>query len=263
MCAGAHCAPVYAIWDMCEIPAAALLAALACVTGASASLAAGAGPHNLRGPSMRIRSIIIGAAAVLGLAATPAFACKGKNTLFSDDFREVDDSWNSDAAVVSVEDGRVKIKPQVNVGNTILYPVTAFDTMDYCVTIRMPNKVEATNDATEGGMIFWASDYSNYFKYAILASGDIHVSRLIKNNWTTVLAWKKLPEAKTGAGAKNRLRVTTAKGTVTFSINDVKFGAVKSLPPVGAGQIGLFASSEKTTRDAWKFSDLVVTDAPQ
>ncbi|MBV9635577.1 MAG: hypothetical protein JOZ40_13210, partial [Methylobacteriaceae bacterium] len=55
-------------------------------------------------------------AACLVLAAGPALACKGKEVKFSDDFRQVDDSWGADPSsdAVTVEDGKVKVKAKVN-----------------------------------------------------------------------------------------------------------------------------------------------------
>ena len=42
--------------------------------------------------------------------AVAAQACKGPTTLFSDDFREVDESWGVEGDSVSVDEGRVVIR---------------------------------------------------------------------------------------------------------------------------------------------------------
>jgi len=199
-------------------------------------------------------------AAALLVAATPAFACKGKTTMFSDDFREVDDSWGSDPAYVSVEDGRVKVKTDANTGYGILYSSTAFDKFDFCLTVRMPNNVEPTVSDGDGGLIFWASDNSNYYAFLISPNGAATVQRKNKGKWTVVVTSKKIEGVKTGPGAKNRLRVTADGGNLTFAINDLRFASIKGQAPPEPGQIGLRADSEATKRDAWKFFDLVVTD---
>ena len=214
------------------------------------------------GVFMRIRSIVLNAGVALVLAASPAFACKGKNTLFSDDFREVDESWGVDAAAVSVDGGRVVIKPDASRAYKILYPTTSFDSFDFCVSVRMPNNVHVTNptgDAT-AGLIFWASDYSNFFIFEISANGQVGVQRQAKSKYSTILAWRAVDGVNTGPGAKNRLRVTASGNTLTFMVNDTKVGSIKAPQPDGAGQIGIRAQSEKDRRDAWKYFDLVVTD---
>ena len=58
------------------------------------------------------------------LLATPAFACKGPNVQFSDDFREVDASWGAEPSMVTVEEGKVKIKADPNSGYNIIYSGT-------------------------------------------------------------------------------------------------------------------------------------------
>lgn len=57
------------------------------------------------------------------LMASPAFACKGPHVKFTDDFRQVDDSWGIDpkSDTVSVEAGKVKVKADPSGGYTILY----------------------------------------------------------------------------------------------------------------------------------------------
>ena len=214
---------------------------------------------------MRLRDLILNAGVVLVLAASPAFACKGPTSLFSDDFREVDESWGTDAANVTVEDGRVKIKAEPNSGYKLLYPSTSFDSFDLCITARMPNNVPVTNptgDAT-AGVLFWASDYSNFFVFEISANGQVGVERMTKNKWTTILNWRKVDGVNTGLGAKNRLRVTAEGNNLTFYVNDAKVAAIKAPQPDGAGQIGIRAQSEKNKRDAWKFFDLAVSDPPK
>ena len=219
---------------------------------------------NTKLANTKLRAALIGVGAALLIACSPAFACKGKS-LFSDDFREVDESWGTDAASVTVEDGRVKIKADPNSGYKILYPSTSFDNFDYCVTARMPNNLAATNptgDAT-GGLLFWASDYANFFIFEVSANGMVAVERMTKSKWTTILNWRKAEGVNVGPGAKNRLRVTASNGSLTFTINETRVGTIKAPQPEGAGQVGLRAQSEKGKRDAWKFSDLLVTDAPQ
>ena len=130
-----------------------------------------------------IKNVSCAVALGVALIASPAAACKGTNSLFTDDFREVDESWGSDADNVSAQDGRVVIKPAEDKGYKILYKTTSFDSFDYCVTVRMPNNLHVSNPTgdSDAGLIFWASDYSNSFVFLVSANGQVGVQRLIKD----------------------------------------------------------------------------------
>ena len=106
----------------------------------------------------------------------------------------------------------------------------------------------------------WAQDHSNYYYLELDPNGKIALERKVKGKWVTVLGWRQVANAKTGAGAKNVLRVTTTGNTITVYVNDEKIASVKGQQPDGGGQIGLRADSERDKRDTWKFSNLKVTD---
>jgi len=134
-----------------------------------------------------------------------------------------------------------------------------FDDADLCVTVQMPNNFKV-GDAIEAGPLFWAQDHSNYYYFEIDPNGKVALERKVKGKWVTVLGWRQIPTAKTGAGAKNTLRVTTTGNTITLYLDDMKIASVKGQQPDGGGQIGLRADSEKDKRDTWKFMNLKVTD---
>jgi len=206
------------------------------------------------------------AAKLLVLAAcltlvTPALACKGRKTLFSDDFREVDASWAIEGDAISVDDGRAKIKANPDAGYRVLYGGALFDDADMCVTIRMPNDVAQPAKAS-AGIIFWARDYSNYYVFEMAANGLVTLQRLVRGAWIDIIDWRPIEGLSTGSGARNVLRVTTSGNLITTYVNDTKIGSVRGQPPEGGGKIGLRSESEEAKRDAWKFSDLKVTDLP-
>jgi hypothetical protein len=43
-------------------------------------------------------------------------------------------------------------------------------------------------------------------------------------------------------------------------VNGEKFASIKGQLPEGGGAIGLYAQSEKSSRDTWKFFDLKITE---
>lgn len=209
------------------------------------------------------KRILTAAAAILLLTLTPSLACKGPNVQFSDDFREVDASWAAEPGNVSVEEGRVKIKANPNGGYNLMYNGAPFDDADICITVRMPNDVDA-KDETAAGLLFWGVDYDNFYWFAIAPDGKATLQRKLKGKYSAVVAWKESDQIKIEHGAKNALRVTTSGNSITLWINDAKFGSVKGAVPAGGGLVGLRSESETAKRDTWKFSDLKVTDlAPQ
>ena len=201
------------------------------------------------------------AAAALLLASGPAFACKGQKTLFSDDFKQVDASWGFDSPDVSVEEGKVKVKPQPDISNLLMYKAILFTDADYCVTVRMPNSL-TDSDNTMAGPLFWATDYDNYYMFMITPSGYAEITRKVKGKWIDVIEWKQAADIKREPGAKNILEVRTSGDTIATFINDKPFASVKGQVPDGGGQIGMRAQSEKGQVDTWKFTGLAVTDLP-
>ena len=212
---------------------------------------------------MKMSKRILGAiAATLLVAATPALACKGAKIQFSDDFREVDASWGSEPGVVTVEDGKVKIKADANSGYNILYSGTPFTDADMCVTVSSPKDATVANQAA-GGLVFWGADYDNFYVFEIDPVGNASLQRKTKGKYVAVIPWKASELIRRDAGAKNILRVTTSGNEITLYINDLKFAALKGQVPDGGGVIGLHSESEKSKHDTWKFSDLKVTDLPK
>ena len=200
-------------------------------------------------------------AGAVALAGTPAWACKGSKTLFTDDFQQVDASWGLDAPDVTVEDGKVKVKPQPNISNLLIYKGLNFGESDLCMTVRMPNTV-SNNDNTMAGPVFWQGDYDNYYMFMITPSGYAEIARKLNGKWTREIDWKADPDIKTQAGASNTLRVLLSKNTITAYVNDAKFASVKGQMPEGGGRIGMRAQSEENQVDTWKFSSLKITDVP-
>ena len=199
-----------------------------------------------------------GIAAVALLTATPAFACGTGKVLFSDDFKQVDASWGFDSPDVQVEEGKVKVKPQPDISNLLVYKGLLFTDADYCLTVRVPNKL-SDNDNTMAGPIFWAKDYDNYYMFMVTPSGFAEITRKVNGKWIDVVEWKQSADIKRTTGAQNVLEVKTEAGTVSTFINGQPFASVKGQAPDGGGQIGMRAQSEKDQTDTWKFSGLQVT----
>jgi hypothetical protein len=204
-------------------------------------------------------------AALFGSKAPPAAApvaasdCTGK-VLLSDNFRQVDSSWGTDAGsdAVTVEDGKVKIKADVNSGYTILYSGLTFDDAQICVTAQVPKKLTKETELA-AGPVFWAEDYSNFYTFNVAPDGTAAILRKVKGKYVPVIAYHKTDGIKANPGDKNVLRVVTSGNSITAYINGVKFGSARGQAPSAGGQVGIRAESEKAQRDTWKFLDFKVT----
>ena len=192
------------------------------------------------------------------LAAPPAFACGTGKTLFSDDFKQVDASWGFDSPDVQVEEGKVKVKPQPDISNLLIYKGLLFTDADYCLTVRNPNRLN-DNDNTMAGPIFWAKDYDNYYMFMITPSGFAEITRKVNGKWIDVVEWRQVADIARPAGSQNLLEVRTDGSDIAAFINGKPFATVKGQMPDGGGQLGMRAQSEKEQVDTWKFSKLQVT----
>jgi len=209
-----------------------------------------------------MRSIAGVIAVGLALAAAPAQACKGKKVQFTDDFRQVDSSWGVDPDAVSVEDGKVKIKADPTTNYVVLYKGPKFIDADMCVTIQIPLLFGGRAEL-RAGPVFWAVNYDSYYAFLVQPDGRAALVHYDKGSMTPVIKLRAVENLKTDPGDKNVLRVTTRGNNVTAYVNDVKFASVNRRVPEGGGLFGLFAQSEPSHRDTWKFTDLKVTDLPQ
>ena len=208
--------------------------------------------------SAAIAAALAAAAVLLAATAPVQAACGDGKVLFSDDFKQVDSSWGFDSPDVQVEDGKVKVKPQPDISNLLVYKAILFTNADYCLTVRTPNKL-TDNDNTMAGPIFWAKDYDNYYMFMITPSGFAELTRKVDGKWIAVVEWKQAGDIKRGEGANNLVEVKTDGGDITASINGAVFATVKGQAPEAGGEIGMRAQSEKDQVDTWKFSKLMVT----
>jgi hypothetical protein len=201
--------------------------------------------------------------AALILVVGPALACKGPNVKFTDDFRQIDDSWavDPDTDTVTVRDGKARIKAGASEGFTVLYGGFIFDDADFCVTVQVPWLTDNL-DQPAAGPVFWGEDYGNYYTFTITPGGEAAIVRRVKGTWFYVMDYRKADSIKTRPGDKNVLRVTTRGDSITTYINDIRFATLKAQAPKNGGQIGLHAESEMAHRNTWEFIDLEVTDLP-
>jgi hypothetical protein len=191
----------------------------------------------------RILALLIGAAGVMGLGAGgSAFAECGKGkAIVSDTFETLDSaSWGAANDQQFVEKGWLQIKPKPGYTYQILSQSDFYGDGSLCGEVKI---VETGNlDATNGGLVFWATDYSNYYKVTVGPSenqGGFWVSRLTKGRWLTPVSWTVDPVIKAKLGDVNRIEVQMKGRTATIFINGKQLAQFNGFPPEGGGLIGV------------------------
>jgi len=69
------------------------------------------------------------------------------------------------------------------------------------------------------GLIYRAQDATRYYVFAVGADGYYTVMRVDGEDVTPLVAWQQFPHVRRG-GRANRLRLTCAGSTCTFTVND-------------------------------------------
>jgi hypothetical protein len=198
-----------------------------------------------------------------GPSPVPVSECTGK-VLLSDDFKQVDSSWGVSAEVVSVEEGKLKVKAKPGGHAGFVYPDRLFKDADYCVTIQSPNNLKEQRDGSLlAFFIFWVrQEAGETTLYALMVgpNGRAALGRGEKRQLLEVVGFRDVPGMNKGAGAKNAVRVSTTGDSITAYVNGRKFASVRAQAPEEGGMIGFWAQSEKASRDTWKFLNLKVTE---
>jgi hypothetical protein len=189
--------------------------------------------------------------------------CKpGATATFADDFKAVDTGWigvPSENAVLA--DGQLRIKAAVNSSWRTAYWSLIYKDITMCADVKSPTGIKAADD-TSGGVIFWGTDFDNYYSVSVFPDGSYSIDRRVSGSIVKVSPKAAHASVKKGQGADNRVKIVISGSTGTLYINDVKVQDFRGQPPPGGSAIGLFGESETNQRDEWGFSGVVVVEAP-
>ena len=174
--------------------------------------------------------------------------------LYEDNFSNLDPSWGIYSERLSIEDGKLTIKPSPNTTQSILNQSHVFDDADIRIEVVTPR-----GDANvPGGLIFWAKDHSNFYCFCIDAAGDFKISRYVTDRWLQPVDWTESEAVNKGIGQVNKLRVVTKGPQATAYINDKQVTTFNGQPPQGGGCIGVFGVSPENAQNTWQFTNLQV-----
>ena len=213
--------------------------------------------------SFRLGMGVLIVSAFVAMAASPALACKGAESLLRDDFTEADPAWGitwPDSSSFEIGGGKVVARSDAGTWASMWWNGSFFPAADACVTITMPSVRNPEN--VWGGLMFFAG--ASYIAY-ITPDGKAGVSRVDKGGWLNPVPAR--PFAAIKQGAPNTLRVVwsapqpdnSAKPSdpsVTIYINDQQFIKFK-VKPNNDRQIGLAVQSEGNNIE---FANIDVTE---
>jgi hypothetical protein len=209
--------------------------------------------------------VLLGAAAVLSLAAGPSLACLGKSDpAFDDNFANPDPGWPNGENVAATPQGLV-LKPPVNGSTWAVNGNYTMDGSDLCVTVALPATLpNPANEDTVGdvGVLFWKRDPDNYYMAAISPDGVAVVSRFLNGQWLTIVNPAHAEAIKTGPGAVNEIEVTAKGNAGSFYLNGTKIADFHGQAPPGGGPPGVYAESGPNVT-TWVFSRVQLYTLPQ
>jgi hypothetical protein len=178
----------------------------------------------------------------------------------ADDFKAVDPAWVLSIDVSYYADGQLTLKPLEGKIVRILYPSFRFKSPTVCATFQAP-AAAPNGTATNGGVIFWATDISNFYVARVHANGTYSVYRMANGSWAQVLAQTPFDGIKQGPGALNEVQVATHDSRATLTVNGVKVTEFRGQPPKEDTTFGIYGESNNNERNEWRVINFAVGDA--
>jgi glucose/mannose transport system substrate-binding protein len=202
-------------------------------------------------PSINISGICTILLLLLVAAGPTGF---GGEVLYEDAFANLDPSWGTTGDILSVNEGRLILKPPPNTSQPVLNQSHVFGDAEIAVEVMASDG----DTGASGGLIFWAKDYSDFYCLCIRANGLFSIRRYVGDRWLKPVDWKESEAINKGIGQVNKLRVITASGQVTAYINDLQIVTLNGQAPRGGGCIGIWGTSTAGSQTIWQFANLRV-----
>ena len=125
--------------------------------------------------------------------------------LFKDPFNDLAPSWGT-YDNYRVEAGKLVIQPPAGYNTSTLNTASLYDDVNICAEMTVPPPVSAGNC---GGIVFWATDFDNYYTFQISTDGTAVVWRRQKGKWLSQVASQDFAAVHKSASQVNVLRVAT------------------------------------------------------
>jgi hypothetical protein len=208
------------------------------------------------------------------LVSAPARACMGPTVLFSDDFQQPSDAWQTlRGDRLDISGGALAFTPNGGAFGVAIYTAQSMDSGDACVSITTP-PVLIHPASSWAGIVFGLKPDSNdqasgYYALLVSPSGNAIMLESRAGHHSAKLA--PMPAIKTGSDAVNMLRVTWNGASGQAYVNGQPFGQF-DIAALKDTLFGFWAAGDASdvltlggtrARGAtWKFGTLTITSVP-
>lgn len=192
-------------------------------------------------------SIALASTALISMLASAtavrAASCDNQKgtVIFEDSFADDSGGWPSDPDI-KIGGGTFamhmgpKYANWANLNNTF----NASDA-DYCMEVVVPKSIAADNPVVVG-LIFWATDYDNFYVVDTLSDGHADIYRKTAGKWAMVADLTN-PSIKADVGSVAAIRVQAMGNLIAPSINGIDLKKIRAQMPSGALRFGFYMQS--------------------
>lgn len=188
-------------------------------------------------------------------------ACEGKNVVLAEKFEDDLNGWDQNNAYKFGGKGVQVTLPAENDNNRELNNSFLARNADFCLTGRFPAMVD---EPAGFGLIFWATDYRNFFVFQVDSRGKASFYRYTAGRWIHVYS-EDTSAINKEPGAANRIRVVTKGNVVSTYVNGSKIRDLRSQGPTGDARFGIYVQTNKPMEEAsartFNFDDYTVTSS--
>jgi TPR repeat protein len=185
--------------------------------------------------------------------------CKGPKIRYEDHFSRtsLDPSWGTFGPELTVEGGRMVLRPKVGRPYWQTNDLGTYDDVDLCVTATIAKGVAP--DEVRAGVIFGYLDPDNLYTLLVNAAGRTAIWRVRDGNWEEIVPWHLTEGVPKGDGTTMRLRVATRGNHATAYVNGHRLPEVTVLRGLAAQSVGVIANSAKGGVSTVTFDDFKIT----
>lgn len=183
--------------------------------------------------------------------------CVGELLLY-DDFSSLSPGWQPVDATTKVADSLMTISAPASELNGRFYVNSNYSDFSACVLVGP----STSGTAGAVGLIFWATDTSNFYFFAVVGGNRYGVFRYVGSKASTLVPWTTTNVFNAGTNDWNELAVLVQGTAIGIAINGNVLTTVQGTPPNGGGKIGLLVDAPPNSSAAWSFSQLRIAAPP-
>ena len=197
-----------------------------------------------------LRLSAVAGVTLLGFVCGAHAACEGQTgkAIFEDSFTDDSGGWDLSSYKV-VPPVMVADLTEEYTANSSLNATFYATEGDYCAEVKLPASPTKGNPIS-GGLLFLASDYSNYFLANITSEGSVGLYKRSAGRWSTIYTASDTRVVKMESNAVNTIRVTVKDGKIIFYVNGTQLKTVRAQISNDPLRFGMFAQTDKAIQSS-------------